>query len=206
MNTSKTDSNRPEVWMALADQFLDTETRTWIPSTALLIVKAGYSIEEAKDILRYEVSPAVSFNSWSVAGEWAGWDEDWLTDRIKSQLGRWPHRPGVIPYLLYRLQVHFIHGAWTTIERCMNLFEPLNDKRRQNLDADLSFLAELYFDFGPFTPVHPTPSRRAELWSLYEDIFLPIFKPLVARFDEESPKACATRVRAVLSGPASSTG
>ena len=201
MNTSKTDSNRPEVWMALADQFLDTETRTWISSTALVIVKAGYSIEEARDIWRYEVSPAVYLNAWDMLGEWAGWDEDWLNKRIKSLRGRWPHRPGVIPYLLYRLQALPIHGAWTAIERCMSLIEPLNDKRRQNLDADLSFLAELYFDFGPFTPVHPTPSRCAELWSLYEEIFLPIFKPLVFRGDDESPRICAARITTALLKP-----
>jgi hypothetical protein len=56
---TKADPTRRAIWIALADQFLDTETRTWIPHTALQIVEAGYPLEEARRIWRYEVSPGI---------------------------------------------------------------------------------------------------------------------------------------------------
>ncbi len=79
---------REDVWEAFADQFLDTETRTWIPRAALTAVEAGFSRAEAYDVWRFEVTPAVSANLLDLAGEWAGWPRDWLVKQIWRSLMR----------------------------------------------------------------------------------------------------------------------
>ena len=41
---------RETIWSAFAEQFLDTETRVWIPETARLCVETGVSVQEAEAI------------------------------------------------------------------------------------------------------------------------------------------------------------
>lgn len=72
------------VWVAFADQFLDTETRHDLPLAALAAVEAGLSVDEALDVWRFEVFPVVGANLLSIAGEWAGWDEAWLAAEIRE--------------------------------------------------------------------------------------------------------------------------
>ena len=109
---------RITVWLAMADHFLDTETRHDIPLTALLCVEAGWSCERARDAWRHEVSPAVAFNLWSVAGEWAGWDREWLVARIERLRSSWHNRPGTLKSLRYRLRAPGMDGVWVAMPRC----------------------------------------------------------------------------------------
>jgi hypothetical protein len=57
-------ATREDVWEGLANQFLDTETRHFIPGLALMCVEAGLSTASAFDAWAYEVTPAVFFNLW----------------------------------------------------------------------------------------------------------------------------------------------
>ena len=66
------DTNRVDVWEAMADHFLDTETRQDLARTAWRCVQAGLTVEQAARIWRDEICPAVGWNLWQVAGEWAG--------------------------------------------------------------------------------------------------------------------------------------
>ena len=77
------DEARVAVWIALAEHFLDTETRHQLPNAALACVRAGYGVEEVRAIWGCEVAPAVGFNLYLVAGEWACWDPEWLVERIE---------------------------------------------------------------------------------------------------------------------------
>lgn len=52
------DPQRVDVWVAMADHFLDTETRHELPRTALACLEAGLSAAEARDVWYYEVSRA----------------------------------------------------------------------------------------------------------------------------------------------------
>lgn len=83
------DRRRP-VWVALSELYLDTELQ---PSDheriADAIIASGYSIVEVEHILRREVGPIVSVNMLSVAGEWAGFDEDWLVEAILKRQNSW---------------------------------------------------------------------------------------------------------------------
>ena len=83
--------NRLPVWEALSNFFLDTELDendyTKISET---LIASPYSIQEIEDILRYEVYPVLIQNLQSVAGEWAGFDHQWLKEQIEPRLNKRP--------------------------------------------------------------------------------------------------------------------
>lgn len=83
------DRRRP-VWVALSDLYLDTELeRSDHDRIADAIIASGYSVEEVEQILRREVGPIVGANLLSIAGEWEGFDEDWLVEAILQRRKSW---------------------------------------------------------------------------------------------------------------------
>lgn len=73
------------VWDALSELFLDTELdETSHRYIARVIVESGFTPEEIHHILWYEVFPSVGDNLRCVAGEWAGFNHEWLKSRILS--------------------------------------------------------------------------------------------------------------------------
>jgi hypothetical protein len=84
---------RLPVWDAIADLFLDTEiderARDHVART---LATSPFSMNELDAIYRHEVAPVVHANLKIVAGEWAGFGEEWLGERIPAYLartGRW---------------------------------------------------------------------------------------------------------------------
>ena len=187
---------RIAVWRSMAEHFLDTETRHEIPVTALRCLEAELTIEEARNVWRYEVSPVVAINLWNVAGEWAGWDEKRLILAIRKSRTACFNRPGPIPYLLYRFAVHFNHGVWVAIERCMHVLlqEPAR-KQRGRLANDLETLAQHWFDVASGDPSEVDDATRLRLAALYPEPFYGIVKP--ATFSSERA-ASEERVRAAF--------
>jgi hypothetical protein len=77
------DSNRLKVWQALSQFFLDTEVeQPTFDQVARKIGESGYTLTKVHSILWLEVYPALSGSLKSVAGEWAGWPDDWLLKHI----------------------------------------------------------------------------------------------------------------------------
>jgi len=74
---------RESIWSALSDLFLDCEIsdnqRKFI---ARSVVDSNYSEEQIQDILWKEVFPALCDNLRIAGGEWAGFDQTWLNNRI----------------------------------------------------------------------------------------------------------------------------
>jgi hypothetical protein len=82
------DPNRLKLWRALSDLFLDTEIdETTYAYIARVVLETGYTVQEAQDILWGEVFPVLHLNLKSVAGEWAGWPDDWLLERLSVRKG-----------------------------------------------------------------------------------------------------------------------
>lgn len=86
---------REPVWSALSELFLDTDvslSRTW---RAQQLAQSPYALEQLEFILVEEVYPVCKYNLLSVAGEWAGFDVEWLRARIlhhlqaRSRVWRW---------------------------------------------------------------------------------------------------------------------
>ena len=77
--------NRRPVWQALSDLFLDTDTSLSREWRARELSRSPYSIEELEEILVTEVYPACRSNLLSIAGEWAGFDMEWLEGKIQRR-------------------------------------------------------------------------------------------------------------------------
>ncbi len=82
---------RRPLWEALADLCLDSALDdVRYRAIATSVVASGYTPAEVQEILWREVLPVVETNLRSPAGEWAGFDADWLQERILAQRRR-PH-------------------------------------------------------------------------------------------------------------------
>ena len=81
-------ARRLPVWAALSDLFLDTDVMLSVPYIARTIMESGYPLDEVELMLRWEVRPAFWGNLLSVAGEWAGWPEDFVRDRVLACGGK----------------------------------------------------------------------------------------------------------------------
>ncbi len=80
---------RKPIWTALSDFYLDTELDELdFQFIAKKIYESPYSFDDIKNINKYELFPVLQTNLLSVAGEWAGFDEKWLIQRIIKSLER----------------------------------------------------------------------------------------------------------------------
>jgi hypothetical protein len=80
-------ARRAPVWCAMADLFRDTAfTDLDVGHVARTVRGAGFSIEEAEAILRTEVAPVFHSNLLAVAGEWAGWRDEFVVKAIRDHL------------------------------------------------------------------------------------------------------------------------
>lgn len=74
---------RLKIWQALSEFFLDTEiTDATFDYVARVVLETGYSPQEIHSILWGEVFPVLEGNLRSIAGEWAGWTDDWLLEHL----------------------------------------------------------------------------------------------------------------------------
>lgn len=107
MTASEIERRKP-VWSALSEFYLDTElSREEIKRIAGLFRASKYSIEELKEINYSEVGPIVNRNLYSTAGEWNGFDEEWLYVKIIERLNKDVGGGFVIKLfrLIYRKQI-----------------------------------------------------------------------------------------------------
>ncbi|MEO1220470.1 MAG: hypothetical protein AAFY42_03850 [Pseudomonadota bacterium] len=86
-------SRRLPLWIALSDTLLDTElSEGRYRQIAHVIAKSGFSPDEALMIFREDVVPAFAINLLSTAGEWTGWPDDYVRERVlearKSRVSR----------------------------------------------------------------------------------------------------------------------
>jgi len=85
-----TDERLP-VWEALSEFFLDTELNADnYERIAAQLARSRYSEAELQDILWYEVYPACKWNMFSMAGEWAGFGEEWIMQNIAPRKDKRP--------------------------------------------------------------------------------------------------------------------
>jgi len=121
LNNNKEIEKRKPVWNAIADFYLDTELRTSdYERIATEFIKSGKTIQQIKEIDFYEVSPVLKGNLMSVAGEWGGFNKNWLNENCeKKYLKR--------KKIFFRLKIKLSHvfwfwmgkGHWKEIEHLM---------------------------------------------------------------------------------------
>ena len=103
---------RAAVWITLCDLYLDTQmTAHAHEHMAQTLAASPYSIEALHRILVDEVHPALHANLMQVAGEWAGFDEEWLVARVREVCARplWRRR-------LSRLSLDLVRHDWRIVE------------------------------------------------------------------------------------------
>ncbi len=81
--------------------------------------ESGYELDEIVDILMKEVFPVCIPNMHCVAGEWAGFDENWLCEKITKS------KP---PNLLQRL-FHWVN-FWMIKEEWEIVVEKFNSEKK----------------------------------------------------------------------------
>jgi hypothetical protein len=88
------DDARIPIWNALSDLYLDTDVTLSHDHIVRTLAASPYSLDELHEMLMYDVHPALYRNLMSVAGEWAGFDEAWLVERIAAvrRQPRWRRR------------------------------------------------------------------------------------------------------------------
>lgn len=76
-------STHKPLWLAFSDLFLDTElSESARQAIAAIVLESPLTREQVHQVLWLEVFPALCDNLRVAAGEWAGFDETWLVNRI----------------------------------------------------------------------------------------------------------------------------
>jgi hypothetical protein len=68
--------------------FLDTDVSLDRERRARILAASPYGVSELETILADEVFPVCIWNLFVVAGEWAGFDEEWLAAKITKRMNR----------------------------------------------------------------------------------------------------------------------
>ncbi|RDV39423.1 hypothetical protein DV096_02300 [Bradymonadaceae bacterium TMQ3] len=101
---------RRKVWDVLSELYLDTElVERDYARIAAIFAESGYNACQIEEILYREVHPVLRTNLTSVAGEWAGFDLEWLEAQILRRRRR--HSDfAIIP------AKSLVRGSWAIIE------------------------------------------------------------------------------------------
>jgi len=94
---------RKPVWEALSTLFLDTNVSLLREYRTDKLAESPFTLEELEEILRDEVFPICSWNWFSIAGVWAGFDPEFLEKSILQRLHRrFKLRIGLGQYFIVR--------------------------------------------------------------------------------------------------------
>lgn len=79
------EDERAQLYIALSELWSDRElTDEDTDRIARVLRASGMEREEAEEIFRRELAPVLDPNLRSVAGEWAGFDPDWLFSEVRG--------------------------------------------------------------------------------------------------------------------------
>ena len=119
--------NRKPVWIALSELYLDTElqkyTHRWM---AQIFLNSPYSWEEIMRINKYEVFPVLIHNMLSPAGQWMGFNEEWMIEAIQNSLKNKSIFRKLETQLGYRIQYWMLKGD---VEKLKSHYELLRNQR-----------------------------------------------------------------------------
>jgi hypothetical protein len=82
-------AHRLPVWRALSELFLDTEIQDAdIARIAQVLAESPYEISKLEQIYHHEIAPLLGRNLWSPTGEWRGFDDEWLVEKLEPKIDR----------------------------------------------------------------------------------------------------------------------
>ena len=104
---------RVPVWSVMADLFLDTQyEQADYVRIADHCREAGYPVDELKRIFFDEVAPAFALNLFDIAGEWAGWHDDFVREKVLRDLA--PERR-IWHRIKRAIMLHHMEKAWVRV-------------------------------------------------------------------------------------------
>ncbi|MFN8607095.1 MAG: hypothetical protein U0931_06165 [Vulcanimicrobiota bacterium] len=170
-------SERERLWLALSDLFLDTESRGELPRIAQVALDSGYSWDVVERIYQEEVAPVVGPNLFELAGDWAGFPEDWLFARIRGRA------PGTTRVSLQASEI--LHDQWLVISRIYHRLAELpalqaGERSQAWMRLAWLFLTPVWPDshyFHSFLEACLEPARQAQLMDDFGWLE-PIYRPL----------------------------
>jgi hypothetical protein len=99
------------VWEALSEFFLDTELQADDYERIIKVLAASpYTENEIEDILISEVGPVCGPSFFFLAGEWLGFDSQWLKKKIVPRIGK-----TMRPRWLYKLRYFWAYHEWNKV-------------------------------------------------------------------------------------------
>lgn len=123
MNKSEL-KNRKPIWQALSNLYLDVELQTEdFKEIAAVFNESAYTIEEIRKIDLYEVFPLLQLNLLSMAGEWAGFDEDILEEEC---IKKWKLRKNIT----YRLVCNLFNSIFYWMRK--DYWQKIDTELRKN--------------------------------------------------------------------------
>ena len=115
---------RKPIWIVLSDFYLDTELEeSDFRHIAATIIDSPYTIEEVKEINKYEIFPSLQTNLLSVAGEWAGFEEAWLVDRITKSITNRSALNKIAIEASYKLLKWMQKDYWNSLTKTYDAFK-----------------------------------------------------------------------------------
>ncbi|NOT93478.1 DUF7079 family protein [Ferruginibacter sp.] len=112
---------RRPIWIALSEFYLDTELQDAdFRQIAFAIIDSPYTFEEVKTINKYEVFPVLQGNLLGVAGEWAGFDESWLVEKILFLIEKKSKISKLTTEITYQMFKWMCKDYWKKLEAIYN--------------------------------------------------------------------------------------
>lgn len=75
-------NSRKSIWECMSMVYLDTElSENEIDHIVSTLSNSSLTVEEIKQIELFEVFPTLKYNMMATAGEWQGFDEEWLHEQ-----------------------------------------------------------------------------------------------------------------------------
>lgn len=111
-------SKRKFIWLALSELYLDTELDDDdFKRIAEILKESGYSLRELKQINYKEVAPVVYPNTLSVAGEWTGFNEEWLIEEIVKKINQEKKQSSIFNKIYKKYIDSITSDYWEEIEK-----------------------------------------------------------------------------------------
>ena len=82
-------NDRKQLWIAMSDLWLDSElSEEWLRQIAEVVAGSGLDEDELDQVFKYELAPFLGGNHLITAGEWQGFDPQWVCEQAKVRQGK----------------------------------------------------------------------------------------------------------------------
>jgi hypothetical protein len=117
MTKNKSIELRMPVWVALSHFYLDTTLgEQELRQIAYTLASGPFTESEYEDILRDEIMPVCQRNLLDIAGEWAGFDEAWLREKLVPRINKRSNR------VLGWLRLNALPSKWPAVRKQIGVF------------------------------------------------------------------------------------